>query len=160
MLEEVNPVGGYEKANAVQNIADKTDAKLSSLMYVGDSITDVEPFRLVRAGGGLTISFNGNQYAIREAEIAVLSDHAMVTSVLAEIFMRFGKRMVIDLVKDWSLSSLKSCCNLQLLERFAELYPERYLRAEVITPDNRERLTKESVAFRKTVRGEAIGKLG
>lgn len=160
MLKEVNPVGGYEKANAVQDVTKKTGTNLSDVMYVGDSITDVEPFQMVRANSGLTISFNGNQYAIREAEIAVLSDNAIIMSVLADVFRRFGRGMVIDLVKDWSLSSLKSCCDPGLFERFARICLDRYVRLEVISPGNSERLTKESIAFRKTVRGEAIGKLG
>jgi len=160
ILGEVNPVGGYEKANAVRDVATKIGAVLSNVMYVGDSITDVEPFRLVRENGGLTISFNGNQYAIREAEIAVLSNHTIVTSVLADIFNKFGRDRVIDLVKGWSLSSLKSCCNSELFEIFLKLNLERSPRVELITASNRERLTKESVAFRKTVRGEAIGRLG
>jgi len=32
-------------------------------MYVGDSITDAEAFRLMRDAGGLAVSFNGNGYA-------------------------------------------------------------------------------------------------
>jgi energy-converting hydrogenase A subunit R len=161
MLEEVNPVGGYEKAKAVQDIVEKRDSRLDSVMYVGDSITDVPPFRLVRENGGLTVSFNGNEYAIREAEIAVLSDNTIVTSVLAEAFSRLGKDHVIKLVEEWSPSGLKKHCATPLLrERMFKLYPNAFPKVETITDDNRERLKKESSAFRKTVRGEAIGKLG
>ncbi|MFQ6094688.1 MAG: hypothetical protein ACE5NN_00955 [Candidatus Bathyarchaeia archaeon] len=160
MLEEVNPVGGYEKANAILDVVNRTGAKLSDVMYVGDSITDVEPFRLVRGGGGLTLSFNGNQYAIREAEIAVLSNHAIITSALADVFNRFGRDALMNLARDWNLLSVKDYCSPELLERLRELYPKISLKVEAITPSNRESLTKESVAFRKTVRGEAIGRLG
>jgi energy-converting hydrogenase A subunit R len=127
---------------------------------VGDSITDVEPFQLVREGGGLTVSFNGNQYAVREAEIAVLSDHAIITSILADIFSRFGRDVPIDLAGDWNPSSLRDYCRPELFERFMKLRREISMKVETITSTNRERLTRESVAFRKTVRGEAIGKLG
>lgn len=160
MLDEVEPVGGYEKANAVLDVVNRTSAKLSDVLYLGDSITDVDPFRLVREAGGLAISFNGNQYAIREAEIAVLSNHAIITSVLADIFNRFGKEALTDLARDWSLSSLKDYCSQQLLQRLTELHPKVSLKIEVITACSRERLMRESVAFRKTVRGEAIGRLG
>ena len=160
MLEEVNPVGGYEKANAIRDIVKRTGAELSDIIYVGDSITDVQPFQLVREGGGLTVSFNGNQYAMREAEIAVLSDHAIITSILADIFSRFGRDVSIDLATDWSPSSLKHYCRPELLERLMKLCSEISLKVETITPTTRERLMRESVAFRKTVRGETIGKLG
>ncbi len=161
MLEEVNPVGGYEKAKAVQNIVDKLDSRLDNVMYVGDSITDVPPFQLVRKNGGLTISFNGNEYAIREAEIAVLSGNTIVISVLAEAFSRLSQDHVIRLVEEWNPSGLKKyCATSTLRERMFKLYPEAFPQVEIITAANRERLKKESSAFRKTVRGEAIGKLG
>jgi len=161
MLEEVNPVGGYEKARAVHNIVKKLDSRLDNVMYVGDSITDVPPFQLVRENGGLTISFNGNEYATREAEIAVLSSNTIVTSVLAEVFSMLGKDHVIRLVKEWSPSGLKKyCATPMLLDRMFKLYPKTIPQVEIITAGNRERLKKESSAFRKSVRGEAIGKLG
>ena len=161
MLKEVNPVGGYEKAKAVHDIVKKLDSRFDNVMYVGDSITDVQPFQLVRKNGGLTISFNGNEYAIREAEIAVLSGNTIVTSVLADAFSRFGKNHVIRLVKEWSPSGLKKYCATPMLrERMLKLYPNTLPQVEIITASNRERLKKESSAFRKSVRGEAIGKLG
>ena len=160
MLEDVNPVGGYEKANAIRDIVKRTGAELSDIIYVGDSITDVEPFQLVREGGGLAVSFNGNQYAVREAEIAVLSNHAIITSILADVFSRFGRDVSIDLAGDWSPSLLRDYCRTELLEELTKLRRRIYLKVETITPSNRERLTREGVAFRKTVRGEAIGRLG
>ncbi len=161
MLEEVNPIGGFEKAKAVKDIVERTGSCLCSVMYLGDSITDVQSFRLVREKGGLAISFNGNAYAIREAEIAVLSDNTVVTSVLADVFGRHGRDIVTKLVEGWSHSAVKRYCSSpELLSRVSELYPEVLPQVEIITPDNEERLTRESGAFRKTVRGEAIGKLG
>lgn len=161
MLKEVNPVGGHEKAKAVQSIVEKLGSRLDNVMYVGDSITDVPPFQLVKKNGGLTISFNGNEYAIREAEIAVLSGNTIVTSVLAEAFNRLGKDHVMKLVEDWSPSGLKKYCAAPMLrERVFKLYPKNFPQVETITAGNRERLKRESRAFRKSVRGEAIGKLG
>ena len=160
MLREVNPVGGYEKANAVKDIAVKTDVDLSDIIYIGDSITDVDPFRLVRNAGGLTISFNGNRYAVREAEIAVMSYHTDITSILADVFNRFGKQKVLNLAENWSLDALKSLCSPSLFSKLKILSSEKALRIEKITSGNMERLTLESSTFRKTVRGEVIGKLG
>jgi energy-converting hydrogenase A subunit R len=160
MLVEINPVGGSEKASAVQRIARETGTDISETIYFGDSITDVQPFRLVNEHGGLTVSFNGNNYAVREAEIAVLSGHTIITSVLAEVFNRLGKDAVIDLVKEWSYSTLRRYCSPALQSRTVELYPKALPQVELITPTNRERLIEESTAFRKTVRGKAVGGLG
>ncbi len=161
MLEEVNPVGGFEKARAVKDIVEKTGSSLAEVMYVGDSITDVEPFQLVREKGGLTVSFNGNRYAVREAEVAVLSSSTIITSILADAFARFGKTHVVKLVEEWSHSTLKRLrVPPTLQKRMVELYPKTLPQVEIINSDNKKRLMEESSAFRKTVRGEAIGRLG
>jgi energy-converting hydrogenase A subunit R len=161
ILEDVNPVGGYEKAEAVREVVVRLEGRLSNVMYVGDSITDVSAFRLVRAEGGLTVSFNGNEYAIREAEIAVLSENAIITAVLADAFNKRGKDHVFKLAKEWSHQALEKHGIDPSLRKFvSELYPQRLPRVEIVTPSNRERLMRESSAFRKTVRGEAIGRLG
>ncbi len=160
MMNDVNPVGGFEKANAVKDIAKKTGADLSSIIYVGDSITDVDPFRLVRSAGGLAVSFNGNRYAVRETEIAVMSHHTCITTVMAEVFNRFGKQKLLDLADEWSLNNVEPFCNPPLFKKLEGVVAQKPVRVEKITKSNMEKLASESSAFRKTVRGEAVGKLG
>ena len=160
MLKDVNPVGGYEKANAIRDIAEKTGVDISNIIYVGDSITDVEPFQLVRKKGGVTVSFNGNRYAVREAEIAVMSPHTIVTSILAEVFCKLGKDGLMRLAENWSLLNVRNICSFQLFKKLEALDLQNKPRVERVTPHNMERLTRESSAFRKTVRGEAVGRLG
>jgi energy-converting hydrogenase A subunit R len=161
ILKEVNPVGGVEKAQIIEEVIRKLKGSIYNVMYVGDSITDVEAFRLVREGGGLTISFNGNAYAIREAEVAVMSENSVITAVLASAFNRFGKNEVIKLVSDWDTSTLTKNSLLSPLEkRFFQLKEKRLPLVEVVTQKNMDKLMKESTSFRKRVRGEAVGKLG
>jgi energy-converting hydrogenase A subunit R len=161
ILEEVNPVGGSEKAKAVTDIVETLGCSLDRVMYVGDSITDAPPLRLVRENGGLTVSFNGNAYSVRESEIAVLSGDTTVTSVLAEAFSRNGKEGAFRLVEEWSPSGLKKLAvSPSLRELMSMLFPDGFPQVERVTDDNLERLKRESSVFRKTVRGEAIGKLG
>jgi energy-converting hydrogenase A subunit R len=161
MLEEVNPVGGSEKAKAVQDIVEKLDSSFDRVMYVGDSITDVPPLKLVKENGGLTVSFNGNEYAVRESDVAVLSGNTIVTSVLAEVFSRLGRDYVFKLVDQWGPFGVeKYCGNSALRERMLMLYSDSFPQVEMINVNNMERLKRESCTFRKGVRGEAIGKLG
>jgi len=161
VLSEVNPVGGFEKAAAIKDIAAKLKTSLSNVMYVGDSITDVQAFQLVEGAGGLTISFNGNSFAVREAEIVVLSENTVVTSVLAYFFNRFGKRQFMSFIGKWKPSTIeKSNLYQPLKKRFLELCGEEFPRVELVTSQNIERLMQESTDFRKSVRGEAIGRLG
>jgi energy-converting hydrogenase A subunit R len=161
MFDEINPVGGREKANATQEIVARQGCGVDCVVYVGDSITDAKCFQFVRNGNGLTVSFNGNEYAVREAEIAVMSENTVVTSILADVFARFGKDSVLQLAAEWSFSAVKRFeVNQNLLNKARQLYPQNLPEVKLITPDNKEELAEESLAFRKNVRGEAIARLG
>jgi energy-converting hydrogenase A subunit R len=131
-------------------------------MYVGDSITDVEAFQLVRENGGLTVSFNGNNYAVRHAEIAVLSENSIVTAIIADVFCNKGKQAALNLVENWNLPSLErnGVVSLSLLDHLFTLYPQTLPKVQIVTAENMEPLVNESSMFRKRVRGEAIGRLG
>jgi energy-converting hydrogenase A subunit R len=161
ILDEVNPIGGREKAGAVEHVAQSLEIGLEDVMYVGDSITDVEAFTLVRVHGGLAVSFNGNRYAIRNSEIAILSESSLTTAIIAELFILFGKNEVLRAVENWSRETLeKSHVNKAMLKKFFSLYPEKLPKVERITNENIEALARESEEFRKKVRGEAVGRLG
>jgi energy-converting hydrogenase A subunit R len=161
IFSEVNPVGGSEKAEAIKDVVQKVNVALADVMYVGDSITDVEAFRLVRDNGGLTASFNGNQYAIKAAEIAVLSENSIVTAVIADIFSRFGKRQALSVVENWNREALKKTATDQaLLSSLFRLYPRELPKVKITTSENMDILAKESSEFRKKVRGATIGRLG
>jgi len=158
---EVNPVGGSEKAEAIKDVVRKVGVALADVMYVGDSITDIEAFKLVRENGGLAVSFNGNEYAVKNAEIAVLSENSIVTAVIADAFATFGKEQTLRLVENWTHEALaKSRVNKTLLANLFRLYPSELPKVKIITSENMETLAKESSDFRKKVRGEAIGQLG
>lgn len=159
ILRDVEPIGGYEKANAVNEIAEFNEVELEDVIYIGDSITDVDSFRLVREGGGLTVSFNGNEYAVREAEVAVVSSSALITALLAYKFNIQGKRGVLELAEGWP-ENLKDYSGHPLYKRFLEEFRGSIPIVEVITKENRERITKLSSEFRKKVRGEKVGSLG
>ena len=161
IFHEVNPVGGSEKAQAVKDAAKKTGESLADTMYVGDSITDEEAFKLVRENGGLAVAFNGNHYAVKNAEVAVLSEHSIVTAIIADVFSRFGKAQTLSLVENWNSEALeRSPANQTLIKNLLALYPNKLPKVKIITGENRETLAEESSEFRKKVRGVAIGRLG
>jgi energy-converting hydrogenase A subunit R len=157
----VKPIGGHQKAEAVKDAAVKSGIQLSDVMYVGDSITDVEAFKLVRENGGLTVSFNGNEYAVRNAEVAVLSENNVVTAVIAELWCKLGKQEALEALENWSPAALRqSPLSKPILERLFTLYPVELPKLQIVTPQNMETLVRESSVFRKKVRGEAVGRLG
>ncbi len=160
ILEAVNPIGGPEKADAIRDIQRTTRVNLFNALYIGDSITDVDSLRLVRASHGLAVAFNGNKYAIREAEIAVLSEDTIVVSIIADVFHRLGKERVIRLAEEWSYPVIQDLCKPLLQSHPSALDSSALPKVEIVTSSNREQLTEESIAFRKLVRGKSIGELG
>ena len=161
MLKDINPIGGFEKANAIKDSLELTGNDLKDVIYVGDSITDVQAFRLVKRGGGIAVSFNGNKYAVKEADIACISGHSIVLSIIADMFLKEGKEAVMELVHNWSMDSMKDCCvDEALIEQLLYIYPKNLPTVEDIKEANRETITRKSEAFRQTLRGKEIGSLG
>jgi energy-converting hydrogenase A subunit R len=161
IFSEVKTVGGEQKAEAIKDAVKKLRTPLENVMYVGDSITDVEAFKLVRDNGGLTVSFNGNQYAVKNAEVAVLAENNMTTAIIVDFFCKFGKRETLQMLRSWNRETLrKSTVAPLLLEKLFALYPAALPKLQIVTTENMETLVKESSKFRKKVRGETIGRLG
>jgi energy-converting hydrogenase A subunit R len=161
IFSDVTTVGGSQKAEAIEDAVEALGAQLSDVIYVGDSITDMEAFKLVRNNGGLTVSFNGNHYAVKNAEAAVLSENSTVTAIIADVFCNFGKQQTLQMLENWSRETLrKSAVSQPLLDKLFALYPVFLPKVQIVTAENMETLAKESSEFRKKVRGESIGRLG
>jgi energy-converting hydrogenase A subunit R len=161
IIEKVNPVGGEGKKEAVIDIANKFGFENSDIMYVGDSITDVEPLRFTKEHGGLAISFNGNEYAIKEAEIAIMADNTVITAILADLFNRFGKDEVIKFIKSYMVNTEDALNNYPVNEKLKDAIKQVNLpKIAIINSENFEAVVNESKTFRRLVRGELIGALG
>ena len=158
---DVVTVGGEQKAEAIRDVAKRLDVHLEDVMYVGDSITDVEAFKLVRASGGLTVSFNGNSYAVKNAEMAVQSESNLVTAAIVDLFCKLGKEKTLMALNLWNFDVLKkNQVDEALLKQLSTIYLDCLPKVQIVTAKNMESLIKESSAFRKKVRGVAIGRLG
>jgi energy-converting hydrogenase A subunit R len=160
ILGRTNPIGGIEKEKAIKEIVKRTQSDISGVMYIGDSITDASSLRLVKESKGVPISFNGNEYAIREAEIAVLSDNTILISSLASVFHTYGKAGVMEFVRKWDHNTIDKYVDPIIGKTLKERFSLKSPRMEIIDDSNIDLLSKESSNFRKTVRGEHIGELG
>ena len=110
------------------------DVVLEDVMYVGDSITDVEAFKLVRDNGGLTVSFNGNSYAVKNAEVAVQSESNLVTAVIADLFIKLGKKQTLNALGSWNFEALKkSKVDEALLKQLSIIYPDCLPKVQIVT---------------------------
>lgn len=166
LMSEIKPVGGTRKYDALVKSVEADGRRLPECMTVGDSITDIVMLEKTRAAGGLAVSFNGNGYAVRNANVAVMSLHCMTTVVLADVFDRGGLPAVESVTKSWSSHTLR---NLKLHGGLdADLY-SYFLAAstEGIPPvvrwldsDNLESTIAESKTWRQNVRGRHVSSLG
>jgi energy-converting hydrogenase A subunit R len=167
ILSEVKTVGGEGKKLAVEDILERNNASPGSVMYVGDSITDVEPLKFVKDNKGVSVSFNGNEFALNAAEIAVISPHTITTSILADLHSKFNSDYVKQFVDGYSIDAQRALGNFRvsfgLIDEFKKVFGSEDVNLpvmELITDENREELIKKSMKCRKKVRGESIGGLG
>jgi energy-converting hydrogenase A subunit R len=167
MLDEVNPIGGFEKANAIRKSCDIIETKLSEVMYAGDSITDADAMKLVSESDGVAISFNGNRYAIQSADIACTSPNALILAGLALLFNDYGTAAVRELASEWDRRKyeFENNINKMIPVTFRRATEEQNFMVKDVTlnlieESNIQELISKSESFRKTVRGESIGKLG
>jgi energy-converting hydrogenase A subunit R len=144
LLTSVNPVGGPEKARALEDSLLRTGKDIAEVMYVGDSITDVEAFQEVKKGGGLAVSFNGNRYAIDAADIALYAENTRIITLLAEAFADGGKSEAYRLLHKM---------DTHIMEEI------NARGAVIIDESDKEKTVRESQAMRKEIRGIA-GQLG
>ena len=165
-IESVKTVGGKGKQIAVEDIVEKLDLGQGSIIYMGDSITDVEPLQYARDNGGLSVSFNGNEYPMNVAEIAVISDHTIVSSILIDLHSRFDKEYVMDFIREYSQKGPNAAfedfeVDYSLVEEFEKVFHNRKAPIiEIITAENRAHLLKLSREMRNGIRGKDIGGLG
>ena len=157
LIEEINPVGGIEKAKAIQQILRKTGSPLSDVIYIGDSITDVESLRMVREGGGIAVSFNGNAYAVREADTAIISSDTQIISLITEVFKQKGRVGILEFAEDWGK---KIKVEHDAFIKLQNLYQKTLFGFHMVTEENMSEIILQSTSFRKKVRGEKIGGLG
>lgn len=164
LLESVHTVGGVGKRIAVEDIMDKYELDPNGIMYMGDSITDVEALEFAKKHNGLAISFNGNSFALDQAEIAIISDNTIISSILIDLHIKYDKTEIIRFIKEYNMDVLKALeifdIKEDLVTEFKEIFPEEYPILKLINEDNKEELIRISEEFRKNIRGETIGGLG
>ena len=148
MVAAVRPVGGGEKLAALEQIVAAEGVAGSGVMYVGDSITDATPLAAVKAWGGVSLSFNGNGYALAAAEFAAASPDADVQARLARAFADGGRDAVDAAVRTWPKPK-------------RGVTPKGRARAQVgLVAEEPDALAEASAALRRSVRGERVAGLG
>ncbi len=152
LLNNVHVMNANGKVDAVKEILAKGAGSKEDVIYIGDSITDKEALKYVRENGGLAVSFNGNEYAINEAQIVCIGTNASINTVIAELFKSEGRDRVMEFFRSDDPSEEN--------EKIKDLYNSFRIGKDEIevytkTEDNESELIRKSKAKREELRAGA-----
>ena len=165
-IREVEVVGGQGKKLAIDRIIQKDAINIDEILYIGDSITDVEPLEFACKNNGISISFNGNEYPLKVAEIAIVSPSAVTTAVIADVYAKNDKNKVLEFINDYNCSNdLKKLfddynVDEKIKDKFFSVFTGNYPLIKIITDENYESILEVSKEMRNNIRGQDIGGVG
>ena len=166
-IKEINVVGGEGKKLAIDEIIKRDNIDINNMLYIGDSITDVEPLAFAKDNGGISISFNGNEYPLKVAEMAIVSPSAVATAVIANIYSEYDKNKVLEFIDDYNNSKdyedlfEKYNVDLDIKDKFFKVFSnDNYPIIQIIDENNFEEILEISKDMRTNIRGQDIGGLG
>ena len=100
VFSNVRVMGGQRKVEAMLKIADMYKKSPGGITVVGDSITDYKMLKKVKEAGGISVVFNGNEYAAPYANIGLAS---MDMRVLSFITQFEDNKDAFEFVRAWEL---------------------------------------------------------
>lgn len=99
-LEEVKPMGGRRKVEALKGFAQAHGQSLEQVVVVGDSITDARMLEAVNSSGGLAIAFNANEYALPYATMGLASTSLGDLRIALDAWQKGGRKAVERVVRE------------------------------------------------------------
>jgi len=165
-IKQIKVVGGQGKKLAIDEIIKRDGIDINEILYIGDSITDVEPLEFARKNNGVSISFNGNEYPLKVAEIAIVSPSAITTAVIANVYAENDKDKVLKFINDYNNSKdykkLFEDYNIDenIKKEFFSIFEDNYPVIQLVTDENYKEILKVSKEMRNNIRGQDIGELG
>ena len=69
--------GGKRKESAVEDISSRTNTPIADMIALGDSITDINMLQRLTDEGGIAVSFNGNRFSLKRANVAVTTINSL-----------------------------------------------------------------------------------
>ena len=166
-IKNIEVVGGEGKKLAIDKIIERDNINVDEILYIGDSITDVEPLEFARNHNGISISFNGNEYPLKVAEIAIVSKSAITTALIANIYVDNDKNKVLKFIDDYNnVNDYKKLLddyniNSDIKNQFFSIFDnEEYPIIKIIDDNNFDEILTASKNMRNNIRGQDIGGLG
>ena len=152
-------VGGRRKLEIVKEYAFSHRISADRLIVIGDSISDYAMLQWVKDMGGIAVSFNGNEFALRHSNLIIISETAWAEALVVDLFFREGRDAVVELARG-GFSKLDRVDD-ELMERVdgrAEFYWYEDVDGDVEDVEWQD-ICDKSREMRRRLRGEA-GTLG
>lgn len=155
LMESTNPVTSHRKAYQLLDVRKQTGIDLDSTMYIGGEDTDYQCLDLVRDAGGVSVSFNGTDFAVRGSNIAIMSRDSTVGAVFTSLFYDRGLEAILELAGNWNRKYLKTCefPDRNLLDRMLAANPRKLPEVHVVDKGNVDEVAAKSAAYRKRLMG-------
>ncbi|WP_048098125.1 hypothetical protein [Archaeoglobus sulfaticallidus] len=158
VMGEVVVIGGRKKLETLLAYEPK-----ERIIAIGDSISDFEMLEWVRKRG-LAVSFNGNEYALMNSSLAVISNSAFSEAAVVDAYLANGfdgLKEFLKLFEDKKWDELKDVVDEEIVEGLKCSETEYYLLEGSVGSDDKvdPKIVEKSKRMRKLVRGDA-GKLG
>lgn len=99
-MQEIKPVGGRRKVDALNTFAAQSKCPLKDTVVIGDSITDFKMLKAVNEAGGLAVAFNANEYALPYATIGLASTHISDLAPILNTWEKGNRQAVEALVTE------------------------------------------------------------
>jgi energy-converting hydrogenase A subunit R len=165
VMNQVKVRGGKRKELAVEDIAKRTSTPISKMIALGDSITDINMLQRLKDEGGIAVSFNGNDFTISRATVAVTTPNNLGVLPLFE-----AKDDIYIFLDKWESNyesfkeNPKNIPNELISEDFKNLFIQHDFLPEIDNLTNKSEsqlkvIIEKQKKMRKLVRGWA-GNLG
>jgi energy-converting hydrogenase A subunit R len=151
MMRELRSIGANEKAYFLLDLRKRTEIGFDGTAFIGGDITDIHALETISDGGGLAMSFNGCDFAVRKSNIAVMSRDCTPAAVLVQEFYNEGIHAVYDLVENWNHETLKKkeFPDPHLMSAMLASYPKKLPEVRIVTRKNVSDIAKKSDQYRK-----------
>lgn len=157
--------GGKRKELAVEDISKRTGVPISQMIALGDSITDINMLQRLKDEGGIAVSFNGNNYTISRATVAVTTPNNLG---VIPIFQ--ARDNIEDFLAEWESESInfndnpRNIKNGIISKQCKDFFIKHDFVPDIINITNKskeelDQIINKQKIMRKKVRGWA-GKLG
>lgn len=155
IMRSMSSIGSSEKAYTLLEIRRRTSVDLDGTAYVGSHASDYQAMELVNESGGLSISFNGDDFAVRGSNIAVLSNDCTVAGVLLQEFYNSGIEAVNELAENWNRKYLKerTFTDPHLVNAMLKANPRKLPDVFMVDRSNVNEIAEKSSAYRKRILG-------